>query len=259
MKTALIYQDYIENNGPLLRRMENRFGPDSVRLCDARDIESGILNPENIFMFVIPGGADLYYCEKLNGAGNAAIRRYVEQGGVYFGICAGAYYACDRIEWAGDQPVHAICGTRELGFFNGVAVGPVYEFFEDRNIDKSWDRAVTLRTATGKTATSLYRAGPVFHPAEEKSCTILARFAGLHGEPAALIGATIGKGRAILSSCHIEFTPDLYARSLYRHRNESSKWTDTVSEEFQRGWSDGTDLWDETMNTLFPSEPRKAA
>ncbi|KAK9825704.1 hypothetical protein WJX81_008129 [Elliptochloris bilobata] len=50
-------------------------------------------------LLVMPGGADLPFCRRLNGAGNALIRGYVERGGSYLGLCAGAYYACRRVEF----------------------------------------------------------------------------------------------------------------------------------------------------------------
>ena len=34
--------------------------------------------------FIMPGGADLPYCKKLNGAGNVQIIEYVEAGGTYY-------------------------------------------------------------------------------------------------------------------------------------------------------------------------------
>ena len=78
-------------------------------------------------MLVMPGGADLPYCRQLNGPGNELIRgaqpccwlnmpsdvgkqsqilthstmsaAYVEDGGSYLGLCAGAYYACSYVEF----------------------------------------------------------------------------------------------------------------------------------------------------------------
>lgn len=79
----------------------------------------------------MPGGADLPYCRHLDGEGNRLIRGapfaqparpplatvapyalgaiclpdflsaagYVEAGGSYIGLCAGAYYACSRVEF----------------------------------------------------------------------------------------------------------------------------------------------------------------
>jgi biotin--protein ligase len=58
-----------------------------------------LINPQGIVdgswqqsckLLVIPGGADIPYTEALNGAGNNKIRQYVESGGSYLGICAGA-------------------------------------------------------------------------------------------------------------------------------------------------------------------------
>ena len=75
-------------------------------------------------LFVMPGGADLPFCAALNGAPNQRIRQFVERGGAYLGICAGAYYACRKIAFhAGTEG--AICGPRELGFLDALATtGP---------------------------------------------------------------------------------------------------------------------------------------
>ena len=48
---------------------------------------------------VMPGGADRPYCAALNGEGNRRIRAFVEAGGAYLGLCAGAYYASQRVEF----------------------------------------------------------------------------------------------------------------------------------------------------------------
>src|SRR6476620_3369467 len=50
-------------------------------------------------LFVMPGGSDLPYVRKLNGAGNQNIKDYVKNGGSYLGICAGAYYAAAYVEF----------------------------------------------------------------------------------------------------------------------------------------------------------------
>lgn len=55
-------------------------------------------------LLVMPGGADLPYCRCLNGIGNQVIRRFVQQGGAYLGLCAGAYYACAAIEFEPGHP-----------------------------------------------------------------------------------------------------------------------------------------------------------
>eukprot|EP00884_Botryococcus_braunii_P011023 jgi/Botrbrau1/19922/Bobra.0059s0039.1 len=81
---------------------------------------------EDCILFVMPGGADLPYCRRLNGKGNSLIREYVENGGAYLGLCAGAYYACARVEFeVGDSRLEVV-GERELRFFSGIARGSVY-------------------------------------------------------------------------------------------------------------------------------------
>ncbi|KIZ05719.1 biotin--protein ligase [Monoraphidium neglectum] len=82
-----------------------------------------------VALLVMPGGADLPYCKHLNGAGNALIRDYVSGGGSYLGICAGAYYACARVEFEAGSAMEVI-GERELCFFPGVARGAVVPGFD---------------------------------------------------------------------------------------------------------------------------------
>lgn len=257
-KMIYIYQDYIHNSGVLFRRLGETFGEENVRHCDSHDILSGCLDPRRVALFVMPGGADLYYCEKLNGAGNAAIRRYVEEGGAYLGICAGAYYACRRIEWAQDEQHQAIIGERELGFFAGTAIGPVYSFLEDQNLSKSWDNCARLGTRFGESV-AYYSAGPVFIPDEDSHHETLASYLDIDGQPAALVSIAVGKGRALLSSCHIEHTPDFLRMSRYLHRNLSREWTDAVYKAFSESWTTHSDIWDRYVPGLIKPSLKIAA
>lgn len=238
MQDILVYQDYVHNNGVLLRRLRETYGADRVGYCDAADILNGRLDQDIIF-FVMPGGADLYYCEKLNGAGNARIRAYVEQGGTYFGICAGAYYACRRIEWAKNEGEHSICGDRELGFFKGTAIGPVYDLIE--SFSGNWNSVVTL-TANGIPYPAFYAGGPVFVPDGDSDHTILATY-NVPNASLALVETSVGKGRALLSACHIEFTPEFLKNAMYHHRNPSPERTFAVADKFSNLWTPETDIW----------------
>lgn len=239
MKTVLVYQDYIHNNGVLFRRLRDTFGADRVRHCDAADIIGGCLDPETVGLFVMPGGADLYYCEKLNGAGNTAIRSYVEAGGTYLGICAGAYYACRRIEWARDQKDAAIIQDRELEFFAGTAIGPLPEYIE--NFEGSWAGVAALSTPEGLAA-AFYRGGCGFIPDIDSAHVTLASY-DLPDRPAALIETRVGRGRVILSGCHIEHTPAAMTAELYHHNNSSYPHTKRVLDELTARWHPQMDLW----------------
>jgi biotin--protein ligase len=81
-------------------------------------------------LLVMPGGADLPYCSALGGAGNAAIARYVREGGRYLGLCAGGYYGCARVDFEPGNRGMAVAGPRELAFFPGAAVGAAVPGFQ---------------------------------------------------------------------------------------------------------------------------------
>jgi glutamine amidotransferase-like uncharacterized protein len=231
----LIYQDYVHNHGILHRSLCSYFGTENIGYCDKNDILNNILTSE-INCLVMPGGADLYYCEKLNGKCNKIIRSYVENGGKYLGICAGAYYACAKIEWAKNEGNDAICGPRELGFFSGLAIGPVYEFIEDNDFNKSWHSAASISYNDNTTKVNTlvsYEAGPFFTGCDNENCNVLARYNDLPENPAAIVECNVGKGTAILCSPHIErssadMLDALYMHRFYRSTNKSPKRTEEI-------------------------------
>ena len=73
---------------------------------------------ENTNTYVVGGGYDLGLIQALGSKGMAQIRDFVCKGGKYLGICAGAYFACDAIEFDKNGP-QEVCGARQLNFFSG--------------------------------------------------------------------------------------------------------------------------------------------
>ena len=61
----------------------------------------------------------LIYFAALGAIGMSKIKDYVTQGGSYLGICSGAYFACDRIEFDKGGPLEVI-GERFLKFHPGL-------------------------------------------------------------------------------------------------------------------------------------------
>lgn len=254
MTSIFVYQDYVHNNGVLLKRLHETFGADQVALCDAADILAGCLSSSTA-LFVMPGGADLYMCEKLNGAGNRAIRAWVEAGGAYLGICAGAYYACSRIEWAKDHPADTIVQNRELNFFKGTARGPLSPLME--SYERNWTGVADLATLHGSAA-ALYIAGPSFHADPGSDHDTIAAY-DLPDAPEAIVSIRIGAGRALLCGPHIEYTPDLYRSALYGHKNKTPAWSAQVAAKFGDAWSPSTDLWTALIPPLVSSAIKEAA
>lgn len=199
-----LYQDYVQNNGSLVMALQD-VGVDIVHV-DAAAIIAGALS-RNIAALIIPGGADLYYCEKLNGAGNAAIRAYVEDGGCYLGICAGAYYGCTSLYWNDG----AISGLRELNFIDAQAIGPITDLLQDGDIEQSWYAAPTLQW-NDQSFKALYAAGPGFKLREGVDVIAMYEKYG-----PAVIGKAVGAGYVILSSPHIEVSGDRFAAGRYAH------------------------------------------
>lgn len=237
----LIYDDYIHNQGQLYAALVKTYGHAAVGFCDAGDIINGILSPQTR-LFIMPGGADLYYCEKLNGAGNDHIRAYVQQGGSYLGLCAGAYYACAGLNWAAGTN-DAISGTRELQFYNGLATGPIMEYLQDGDIERSWLHAAPIQYEDGEilvTTKCAYEAGPVFSGGD---ATILARY---NNGDAAIIECAVGQGRVILSSPHIE----RLSRVVYKNRNPNHEHDYAVMAELEPCAAAQETVWIRILNRL---------
>jgi len=213
-----LYQDYVHNNGSLVLALQDAGA--SIVQVDAAAIIGGAL--AHVDTFVMPGGADLYYCEKLNGAANKTIRTFVEAGGSYFGICAGAYYGCTALDWND----HQIDGARELGFVNATASGPIRAYMQNGDIEQSWYGAPVLEWQ-GRSFKTLYAAGPLF-----KNITgdidVIARYVG--GEPA-VIGKRVGAGYVVLSSPHIEVTATRFSNGRYSHNAKSEVYERQIAAE----------------------------
>jgi|GEM_PF-509433 len=231
---VLIYEDYKHSHVTLYKSLCRHFGADAVGFCDMQDILRGCLD-STVDLFVMPGGADLYYVERLRGEANNEIRTYVENGGTYLGICAGAYYGCAYIEWARNEGDHAICGSRDLAFFPGIATGPVYEFIQDGNFKQSWQAAPRLLYNDGvnrKETCVYYHGGPVFSVQniedDDTRIKVLARYMDLPDQPGAIIECRVKKGKAILCSPHLEQAASDLKKQIYRFHNKSYDWEKDV-------------------------------
>lgn len=174
---------------------------------------------KNTALLIMPGGADRPYLEKLAGQGNANIRDYVASGGKYLGICAGAYYASDRLEFAKGDSELEVTGERKLKFFPGLISGPTYVGYDHRDVTvHAGARAANLSWqldqpfAKNTQLTVFYNGGGSFIDAEKyDNVLILARYmpeiAGDTQQPAAIVECNYGKGKAILSGPHFEWDP----------------------------------------------------
>lgn len=139
-------------------------------------------------LLVVPGGRDLPYVEEMSARSGLAkrIKTWVNGGGRYLGICAGAYFGAKtvRFDVGGAKQV---VGERELAFWDGSCEGPSFPGFEYAS--EAGARIVELN------GTRVYYNGGGHFVGEGE---VLARY---NDGRAAVVKA----GRAILCSVHPEY------------------------------------------------------
>lgn len=159
-------------------------------------------------LLVFPGGADQAYLSRLGREGCAHIYRYVAGGGAYLGICGGAYFAAQEIDYRAPDGGR-IAGLDRLGLFPGLAKGPPHNL-PPGGVEGLTGGCVTEVQIAGskeRRAQLYFQGGPAFHIDEtedEGNITPLAHYAG-SGEIAAL-RVVVGLGVAVLCGPHPEIT-----------------------------------------------------
>lgn len=217
-KNIVIYND--EGVGEFCLHCTSKFfEPHGFRLANAEDIIDGSVL-RDAALFVIPGGADKPYARKLNGRGNANIRNFVDTGGIYLGLCAGAYYGCRALEFHKGRPDEVV-DQRDLALIDAVAYGSLPDIARYYDLTPMSANITTLSLPNGKSFEALYYGGPAFR-FSDKNIEILASYAAVPGNPSAIISAKHGKGRVILSGVHLEITGDLFATYPYANNAEQS-------------------------------------
>lgn len=156
-------------------------------------------------LLVIPGGRDLPYISSLAAATNL-IKSYVENGGAFMGICAGAYYASRRVEWETGTKLE-VSGDRPLAFFDGICKGSVYPGFAYES--ESGARAVAVEDiAEAEVMHGMYfnGGGEFVGTDASEGATVLAKYMEGEGQgKIAAIHCRVGKGFAILWGAHPEY------------------------------------------------------
>jgi glutamine amidotransferase-like uncharacterized protein len=195
------------SRGCLMYALSNAFaGRARVERIHANEIVTSDDWHEGTLLLAFPGGADLPYAERLDGPGNASILRYLEKGGAFLGVCAGAYYACARVAFEPAAP-GTITGTRELALFQGTARGSLHELAAPYALDhlRCADIVGVRRADDGRELHALYWGGPELVPDRDTSFTPLLTYVTPDGRAAlAAVRTDIGRGRAVLTGVHAE-------------------------------------------------------
>lgn len=180
-----------------------------VKFICAEQIITGMLAEGA--MLIMPGGADLPYCAKLDGEGNRQIKHFIGRGGIYVGICAGAYYGCAALDFIGRD--YVVSGYRELALFNGIAQGCLPQWTDGQRYDEgtSSKAIIPLRLSNGHSAPFYYHGGCCFKPYPSADYEAIAYYPD--GE-LAIIGGRFGNGEYLLSGVHFELQAAIYQQNL---------------------------------------------
>lgn len=217
-----------------------------IQQVDSKSVKNGILfgsyGQLNAKLFCIGGGRDMGYLKMLGEQGCEEIKKYVHSGGIYLGICAGAYFAADYIEFDLNGPIE-VKGERMLKFFKGKATGPINKAFKYNTESEAMAIEIKLtneESGTEKRSNSHYyylNGGCNFKPYDEndKNLIIIARYTKdcLNSEnEAAIVECNYGLGKCLLSGLHIEYNPNhLNKTNQNIHDNVLPKLTATTTTE----------------------------
>ncbi len=173
----------------------------SIKTIDAKGVIKNDWSRDAV-LFIMPGGADLPYAKKLNGAGNHQIKNYVQNGGSYLGLCAGAYYAASEIAFDENGPLE-VMGKRELGFFEGKAIGPILAQYDYNSESSARAAKININLNRLKDATVYYNGGGYFENADKANNTTVIGYY-LNQKPA-IVSVKYAKGQVVLSGVHVEY------------------------------------------------------
>ena len=164
---------------------------DSISFITADEIIAGKCEGTH---FIMPGGRDIPYTRSLKGTGTEQIRRFVEAGGKYIGVCAGAYFAGSFVSFDKEGPLEVL-GERELKFYSGTVKGPIYgtfDYYSNKGasaVEIDWEEKLHV----------YFNGGGTFVGGD---ANIIATYPN---KLPAIIETKVGKGKALLSGIHFEF------------------------------------------------------
>lgn len=159
---------------------------------------------DDFYAIHFPGGNSGYYIENINSIGLQNIQDFVSSGGGYIGICAGGYFACDRIVWEGytyDQP---------LDLFYGVGYGAIDEIAPWQSYAMTTinvNQSNPINQYEPSTEYILYYGGAAYYPDEGQEMNVICTYDSFNDDPA-IINFNYGDGNVVLIGPHPEIEED---------------------------------------------------
>ena len=179
----------------------------------------------NAKFLVIPGGRDIPYTKDINGLAINNIREFIDKGGSYLGICAGAYFACSQVVFEKGTPLEVL-GHRNLLLFKGIAKGSVYDGFNYGSTAGARIASLELHNLDlkNKISHAYFDGGCEFIP--EVGFTAYETIATYSDfvEKKAVVFMELGEGKVLLSGVH----PEMDIKYLDELNYTSYQWTEMI-------------------------------
>jgi len=168
------------------------------QLFDRSRVTAG--NLAKLKAYIVPGGYSTFQHTATGSQGLLAIRSFVNDGGRYLGICAGAFMATRDVLWEEEHfpyPLALFDGTAE-GALDKIAQWP-----QDAGVSLKLTAAGRQRGLTGSAEGNFYyKGGPYFHGGTDYD--VLAQY---QDGKAAIISRPFGQGEVVLNGIHFERPP----------------------------------------------------
>lgn len=186
-----------------LEALSSEDGGFEVRRVCASDIRAGVLDQFDVVIF--PGGSASAQANSIGASGRDAVRAFVDAGGGYVGICAGAYLAANNYTWS-------------LGILDADVIDREHwaRGVGDVQVELTSRGALHLDTK-GRELSLHYANGPIYAPSRDKdlpSYRVLAWFrsevrkagvpGGVMADTPAIVLGRFGAGKVVCSSPHPE-------------------------------------------------------
>lgn len=187
-----------------------------VREVCAADVRDGVLAEFDVVVF--PGGSGSAQARALGDEGRERVRSFVQAGGGYFGISAGAYLASNNYPWS-------------LHVLDADVIDREHWQRGRATLEIAWSEQGRRFAAAREYDRILYVNGPLLAPAGDPDLPDFETLATFRSEVAekgapkglmagtpAIVRSTFGKGRVVCSSPHPEQSEGLedVTRALVR-------------------------------------------
>lgn len=234
-KYIYVFSEQGSNYLPVYFRLQESFKDKNViikRVSKADLIDTTTFTAENVLAFFLPGAAQNgEYDVRLGNDGFDAIRSYVQEGGHFVGICAGAYYASAKLEWSHDHEENKSTKTPSLRFFNGLARGPISQItpHEDWHVM----RAIQVKSDDPDLGVfkAIYWGGPEFIcPDNYQSVEVMVSFDEQGLKSPCIIKRREGLGTVTLSSIHPELSPSILKKLMPANHSVSDNVKQMIQE-----------------------------